>query len=581
VISIPSTGDGTVIIRLGTASTDTESGTISTYLVLVNGNPHGADQTGWTAGNDKTISGLTNGVQVAITVKARDGAGLLGAASNSVNATPSATTDTTPDAFSFVDQTGVALSSTITSAPVTITGISAPAAISVTDGTYSINGGSYTSASGSVANGDAVRVSHTSAAGFSTATNTTVTIGGVSDTFTSTTVAQDTVPNAFSFVDAPGQALNTMVLSNPITVAGINSPAVISVTGGSYRINGTGSWFTTAGTVANGDTVEARGTSSGSYSTAVNVVVTIGGVSDTFTITTAAIPATPTLTATPGNTQNSIAFDVPTGTTDIDIWAYQSSGTPDAATIIASGTQIQSSGTTSPKVHSGLTNGQKWWYTAKARNTAGSSAASTPVSGIPHEIPAFEVNFLSDTIGQQPADWTLSLGTGTCLVVDGTAVGAQNAKALELTYNLDHVGARIQRAITPVAYSKVVMRFKTGASGSDGHVLALKDPVTGPNYSVLTWLKGSDNKLKYGTGGSDHDVTPATTLTADTWYEVTASAIDWTNHIYDLLLDGVSKGSGFAFGYVGQAQVGGVEIAYPQLVDNAGSITVDWIRFYN
>lgn len=292
VIAIGATGDSQVTVRLVTASTDTESGTITTYQVLVNGVPYGSDQTGWSAGTDRTIGGLTNGVQVALSVKGRDGEGLLGAGSNGISVTPSSAQDTIPDQFTFADQTGVAVSSTITSDPVTITGISAATVITVASGTYSINGGSYTASAGSVNNGDLVRARHTSSASFSTATYTTVTIGGVSDTFASTTVAEDAVPNAFSFADQTDVALSSVIESNAITVAGINTASPISVEGGSYQING-GAWVTSAGTVTNGNTVKVRHTSSGSYTTDTLTTLTIGGVSDTFTTTTAAMDTTP------------------------------------------------------------------------------------------------------------------------------------------------------------------------------------------------------------------------------------------------------------------------------------------------
>lgn len=98
--------------------------------------------------------------------------------------------DTTPDQFSFTDQSGVALSATITSAAVTITGIDAAAAITVSGAStplYSINGGAFTADAGTVVVGDSVRARHTSSASYLTAVNTVVTIGGVSDTFTSIT----------------------------------------------------------------------------------------------------------------------------------------------------------------------------------------------------------------------------------------------------------------------------------------------------------------------------------------------------------------------------------------------------------
>jgi len=98
-------------------------------------------------------------------------------------------TDTTPDAFTFTDVTGQALSTVVESNAITVAGINAAAAISVTGGEYQINGGAWTSAAGTVTNGQTVKVRHTTSGSNSTATNTTLTIGGVSDTFTTTTLA--------------------------------------------------------------------------------------------------------------------------------------------------------------------------------------------------------------------------------------------------------------------------------------------------------------------------------------------------------------------------------------------------------
>lgn len=98
--------------------------------------------------------------------------------------------DDVPDAFSFADQTGVPTSSIVISAPITITGIDTASAWSITGGDASINGGAWSAAGGTVVNGDSIRVRQTSSASYSTATNTVLTVGGVSDTFTSTTEAE-------------------------------------------------------------------------------------------------------------------------------------------------------------------------------------------------------------------------------------------------------------------------------------------------------------------------------------------------------------------------------------------------------
>lgn len=116
---------------------------------------------------------------------ARCGAGMIDAAA-AIAAVP----DVTPDAFSFTDQAGVEPSATVTSNAITVGGIEAATAISVAGGQYSIGcTATFTSASGTISNGQTVCVRHTASSAFSTAVNTTLTIGGVADTFTSTTRA--------------------------------------------------------------------------------------------------------------------------------------------------------------------------------------------------------------------------------------------------------------------------------------------------------------------------------------------------------------------------------------------------------
>ncbi|NVN91044.1 MAG: LamG domain-containing protein [Desulfuromonadales bacterium] len=97
----------------------------------------------------------------------------------------------------------------------------------------------------------------------------------------------DTTPNLFDFISQTGMPITTTIVSNSITVTGINYPATISISGGSYQING-GSWTSSAGTVNNGDSVTVRQTSSASNSRLTTAALNIGGVSGTFNVTTAA-----------------------------------------------------------------------------------------------------------------------------------------------------------------------------------------------------------------------------------------------------------------------------------------------------
>lgn len=242
------------------------------------------------AGATGVISGTpTTAATSTFTVTVTDASSATASQSLSITIA-AAGVDTTPDPFSFTAQADVALSTVITSNSIIIAGINSPAPISVSGGSYSVDGGAFTAVAGTVTNGQSVAVQHTSSATNSTITTTTLTIGGVSGSFTSTTVAAagaDTTPDPFSFTAQTGVALSTVITSNTITVSGINSPAPISVTGGAYSING-GAFTTTAGTVTNGQPVAVQHTSSASNSTGTTTTLTIGGVSGAFTSTTLA-----------------------------------------------------------------------------------------------------------------------------------------------------------------------------------------------------------------------------------------------------------------------------------------------------
>jgi hypothetical protein len=220
------------------------------------------------------------------------------------------TSDTTPDSFSFTDQTNVTRSSTQTSNQITISGINASTAVSITGGTYSKNGGSYTSSSGTCVNGDTFTVRHTASSSYSTDVDTTLTVGGVSDTFTSTTESapNDSTPDAFSFSDQTGVARSSVVTSNTITVTGINTAATVTVSGGNYSKNGGA--YTSASTTANvNDTFSVRHTSSSSYATNKSTTLTIGGVSDVFTTTTESQTTNATYGVQVYNSSGNVAFN--------------------------------------------------------------------------------------------------------------------------------------------------------------------------------------------------------------------------------------------------------------------------------
>ncbi|HVT34395.1 MAG TPA: hypothetical protein VHE37_02340 [Nevskiaceae bacterium] len=206
--------------------------------------------------------------------------------------------DTTPNAFHFTDKTGAQFSTVYKSNKITVKGINAPAPIGVTGGSYSIGcNGTFTEAAGTIMLNQTVCVQQTSAATASTSTDTTLTIGGVSDTYTVTTQAADSTPAQFTLIDKTGVDPGVAVTSTPVAIKQTNTPAAISITGGTYSINcGADNTYTSAsGMVDPGSSVCVRNTSSSTPGAAVVTKLTVGGVSDNFSSTTADASATGTL----------------------------------------------------------------------------------------------------------------------------------------------------------------------------------------------------------------------------------------------------------------------------------------------
>ncbi len=104
--------------------------------------------------------------------------------------------DTTPDAFSFTPRDGVALGEQVVSDAMTVSGINAAAPIEVTGGEYSVDGGAFTDSAGTVESGQSVILRLTADTKVDTSTEATLTIGGVSATFTVTTVGDEVAPLA-------------------------------------------------------------------------------------------------------------------------------------------------------------------------------------------------------------------------------------------------------------------------------------------------------------------------------------------------------------------------------------------------
>jgi len=101
--------------------------------------------------------------------------------------------DFVPDTFSIPPRNDVPLATAVTSEPIVIRGLGHATHISVQNGEYSLGcTQSFTRNPGEVSDGQSVCVRHTSAVTYSTSVTSTLTVGGVSANFTSTTQAMPT-----------------------------------------------------------------------------------------------------------------------------------------------------------------------------------------------------------------------------------------------------------------------------------------------------------------------------------------------------------------------------------------------------
>ena len=98
----------------------------------------------------------------------------------------------------------------------------------------------------------------------------------------------DRVPSAFGFTDAVDANLSTVTTSDTVTPTGYDVTTSWTVTGGEASVAG-GAWAA-SGTINPGQNIQLRATSSASYATAVSVTLTIGGISDTWYVTTRNAP---------------------------------------------------------------------------------------------------------------------------------------------------------------------------------------------------------------------------------------------------------------------------------------------------
>ncbi len=352
---------------------------ITSYTVT--STPGGINTTGKTS--PISVTGLTNGTAYTFAVRATNASGIGPASESSPSVTPSESVPGIPryigtiagnsqvkvSFYAPVEDGGRPITSyTVTASPggATATGTSSPIVV-----TGLTNGTAYT-----------FTVKAVNAVGVSPASNPTssvtpfLSVPGVPQ-YVSASPGSTKASVSFYAPSSDGNSPITAytVTASPggATVTGLSSPLV--VTG---LTNGTAYTFTVKATNAVGVGPASNPTSS------VTPFLSVPGVPQY-------------VSASPGSTKASVSFYAPSSDGNSPITSYTVTASPGGATV---------TGTSSPIVVTGLTNGTAYTFTVKATNAVGVGPASTPSSSV---IPFLSVPGVPQYVSAKPGSTKASV----------------------------------------------------------------------------------------------------------------------------------------------------------------------------
>jgi hypothetical protein len=94
----------------------------------------------------------------------------------------------------------------------------------------------------------------------------------------------DATPVPFAFTTANNVSPGTTSTSNSVTITGIDSNIPISIIGGEWELNNSGTWSTSDGVINANDTVRVRRNAGLNYNETRTVDLTVGNITETYTI---------------------------------------------------------------------------------------------------------------------------------------------------------------------------------------------------------------------------------------------------------------------------------------------------------
>jgi hypothetical protein len=383
--------------------------------------------------------------------------------------------------------TGVEPSVTITSDPVTVTGIETSVTASVSgDGLpeIQINDGAWVPVGGTanVANNDTIRV-RLSSGTFGETQVATLDVNGTTAEFSVTTRAADITPEAFVISAVTGVEAGVITQSDPVTISGIEAETVVTIAGeGSpaFSTDGGVTWVDEIGTgsVQNSGQILVRLTS-GSFNVTRTATLTVGGVTGDFAVTTKSQDTTP----------DAFAFTsqlVAPGTTNVSSESVVLSGFDGSVSIGVSG-----DASAEYRVGTDVAGTINWGnWTSDAGNVSVSQLVQVRLDAAAGEGVTRSATL---TVGSGSASYVV---TTQDLTPDVFAFPAVTDAPLSTGTNSD-----------PVQISGITGAVAVSVSEGNG---ALYRVGTGPDAGNITW---------WGDGFLDHTAT-GKTLSAGEWVQV-------------------------------------------------------------
>ncbi len=192
---------------------------------------------------------------------------------------------TRPDAMSFEERRDVQPGVVVQSGRAAVLGINVAVPVTVENGEYSVDGGAFTSAPGVVARKGTLRLRGRSAESPDGETNVTARVGDGVAAFRIRTAPSDGLPRGFTFLGRVNATPGEVYESEEVTIAGLDAPVALSITGGEYSLDG-GDYIDTGGTIGNGQRLRLRVKAPVEYNRDGSAVVRVGGASADFTVRT-------------------------------------------------------------------------------------------------------------------------------------------------------------------------------------------------------------------------------------------------------------------------------------------------------